>query len=61
MQLRIWLSQLIENAIHRNAKTIEIKLIQKGTFGFDITDDGFGIDETEFDALCECETRRKSN
>ncbi|CDW73098.1 mismatch repair endonuclease pms2 [Stylonychia lemnae] len=60
-QLRIWLSQLVENSIHMNAKTIEIKLIQKGTFGFDVVDDGLGIDKSEFENLCQYESKRQYN
>ncbi|CDW77650.1 dna mismatch repair protein [Stylonychia lemnae] len=60
-QLRIWVAQLVENAVHSQAKKIEVRLIMQGKFGFDIIDDGSGIPETEFDDLCKCFQERQSN
>eukprot|EP00347_Sterkiella_histriomuscorum_P004478 403360311 len=47
--LRIWISQLVENSVERNAKKIEVRLYDQGKLGFDIIDDGEGIEEQEFD------------
>ena len=47
--LRIWVSQMLENALERWAKYIEVHLHEKGVQGFDVVDDGDGIPEREFD------------
>ena len=41
--------QLVENALERRANLIEVVLYELGKEGFDIIDDGQGIDEKEFD------------
>eukprot|EP00347_Sterkiella_histriomuscorum_P000590 403375263 len=46
--LRIWVIQLVENALERGAKYIEVCLYQLGKEGFDVIDNGRGIDENEF-------------
>jgi hypothetical protein len=43
--LRIWLVQLLESAADRGASRIEIRLINKGAMGFDVIDNGEGIQE----------------
>lgn len=42
-------------------KRIEVRLVQKGSVGFDIIDDGHGIHESEFDNLCRCFIERHEN
>ena len=60
--LRIWLSQLIENSISRDPSRIEIRLIQKGSLGFDIIDDGYGILESDFQtSLTTIKMERREN
>ena len=60
-QLRIWLGQLVENSVDMHPKKIEVRLVQKGSMGFDIIDDGLGIPESEFENLCRCYVERHEN
>ena len=59
--MRIWLGQLVENAVEMKPKRIEVRLVQKGSVGFDVIDDGHGIHESEFDNLCRCFIERHEN
>ena len=40
---------MLENALERGARYIDIHLYEKGIQGFDVVDDGEGIPEREFD------------
>lgn len=59
--LRIWLSQLIENSLSTNPSRIEIRLIQQGSLGFDLIDDGCGLQETDFKDLTQINMERREN
>jgi hypothetical protein len=47
--LRIWVSQLLENAIERRARFVEVHLYERGVQGFDVVDDGEAIPARDFD------------
>jgi hypothetical protein len=42
-QMRIWVSQLIENSLETRPTRIEVRFIKMGLEGFDIIDNGVGI------------------
>ncbi len=43
------------------AKKIEVRFIKMGTDGFDVIDDGIGIDERDFASLCKTLPNRERN
>ena len=40
--LRVWLSQLIDNAMQGKPSYVEVRMYNKGANGFDIVDNGSG-------------------
>lgn len=53
-QLRVWIVQLLENAIYeRRAQSVEVRFIRNGAEGFDVIDDGEGIKEEDMANLCK--------
>ncbi|CDW74833.1 mismatch repair endonuclease pms2-like [Stylonychia lemnae] len=60
--LRIWIGQLLENSLERSANNIEIRLYDGGKNGFDVIDDGVGIEEEDFtDDYVKCMPYRQRN
>ena len=51
----------MENAADRGSTRIEIRLINKGSMGFDIIDDGEGIEESQIPSLNICLSDRREN
>jgi K+-sensing histidine kinase KdpD len=45
--LRVWLSQLIDNALSCSPTYVEIRLYGKGSLGFDVADNGRGYTKQE--------------
>jgi len=52
--LRVWISQLVENSLECNPKFIDVRLISKGAYGFDIVDDGVGYTQSQLSVICKC-------
>lgn len=45
------MKELVENSVDAGAKTIEVKLKNYGSEGFEVSDNGFGIDEKNFQGI----------
>ena len=60
-QLRIWVTQFIENAFESKAKDVEVRFIKMGSDGFDVIDDGEGIPESDFATLAKTLPNREKN
>jgi hypothetical protein len=60
-QLKVWTCQLLENALESQAKKVEVRFIKMGMEGFDVIDDGLGIEESEFERLCKTLPNRERN
>lgn len=59
--LRVWLSQLIDNALSGKPTYIEVRFYGKGANGFDLVDNGSGYTQTELAVLCKCLQKRERN
>jgi len=60
--LKIWVVQLVENALERKSDYVEVILYQQGKEGFDVLDSGNGIDEKDFDnEYLKCMKKRQRN
>ena len=59
--LRIWIIQLVEEAADRGATRIEVRLMQKGSLGFEIIDNGEGMETAQFSTITDCLPERKEN
>lgn len=45
------MKELVENSVDAGAKIIEVKLKNYGSEGFEVSDNGFGIDENNFQGI----------
>ena len=59
--LRVWLSQLIDNALSGKPTYIEVRFYGKGANGFDLVDNGSGYTQNELGIICKCLPRRERN
>ena len=59
--LKVWISQLIDNAITGNPTYIEVRFYAKGALGFDIVDNGSGYTQSELAVICKCMAKRERN
>ena len=61
MLLRVWIAQILENALEGGANNIEVKFYRKAINGFDIIYDGDGISDSEIPNICNCMELRERN
>ena len=59
--LKVWLSQLIDNAMQGKPTYVEVRLYAKGANGFDIVDNGAGFTQSELAIICKCLPQRERN
>lgn len=59
--LRVWLSQLIDNAMTGDPTYIELRLYGKGADGFDVIDNGPGYTQSELQEICKILPQRQRN
>ena len=59
--LRVWLSQLIDNAMQGKPTYVEVRLYAKGANGFDVVDNGCGFTQSQLAILCKCMPTRERN
>ena len=59
--MRVWVAQLVENAMDCNPEQIEVRFYNRGIVGFDVVDDGDGIPDKELPHICKCLEARKRN
>ena len=59
--LRVWLSQLIDNAMQGKPTYVEVRLYAKGANGFDVVDNGCGFTQSQLAVLCKCMPTRERN
>jgi len=59
--LKVWLSQLIDNALSCKPSYIEVRLYCKGALGFDVVDNGCGYTQTELQTMCKILFNRERN
>ena len=57
--LRSAVKELVENSIDAGSTSIDVKFIQNGLLGFEVTDNGCGIAEADFESLCKRGTTSK--
>ncbi|PVU94048.1 hypothetical protein BB561_002829 [Smittium simulii] len=55
------IKELLENSLDAGCTFVEIKLKNYGLDGITVTDDGFGIEDSEFDKLCKKNWTSKIN
>ena len=60
-QVRIWISQFLENSLENGAKQIEVRFFNNSAEGFDVIDDGVGIREQDLASMPECLDERIRN
>lgn len=53
--------ELIENSLDASAKAIEINLVESGIERIEVSDNGVGIGEVDFEALCQKYSTSKIN
>ena len=59
--LRVWMSQLIDNALTGKPTYIEVRFYGKGSSGFDLVDNGSGYTQAELSVICRCMPKRERN
>ena len=59
--LRVWLSQLIDNAMQGKPSYVEVRMYNKGANGFDIVDNGSGYTQSNLATICKCFPQRERN
>lgn len=60
-QLRVWVTQFLENSFESKAKQVEVRFIKMGSDGFDVIDNGDGIPESDFLTLAKTLPNREKN
>jgi DNA mismatch repair ATPase MutL len=60
-QLRIWVSQFVENSFESKATSVEVRFLKMGSDGFDVIDNGEGIPESDFLTLAKTLPNREKN
>ena len=59
MDLKSAVKELLENSLDANSKNIEIKFFASGLNGFEVSDDGKGINESDFEIVAKRGTTNK--
>jgi DNA mismatch repair ATPase MutL len=59
--LRIWVSQLLDNALDCNPELISLTFHQYGTFGFTLSDNGTGYTTADLSVIARCLPQRERN
>jgi DNA mismatch repair protein PMS2 len=59
VDLKSAVKELLENSLDANSKSVEIKFYASGLNGFEVTDDGKGIKEEDFDVIAKRGTTSK--
>lgn len=59
VDLKSAVKELVENSLDSRASTIEIKFVQSGLLGFEVTDNGKGIAASDFEIVCKRGTTSK--
>ena len=57
--LKSAVKELVENSLDAECTNIEVKFSNSGLFGFEVTDNGKGIKETDFENICKRGTTSK--
>ena len=59
--LKSAVKELVENSLDAGSSAIEVKFTASGLLGFEVTDNGHGISEQDFEKLCRRGTTSKIN
>jgi len=57
--LKSAVKELVENSLDAGSTQIEVKFFSSGLLGFEVTDNGKGIKESDFEIVCKRGTTSK--